>query len=180
MPIYTYKGQIIEAVCTEDVVKCFEFETIVRDNSSDIISSWCLCYYYIWILQNSVNLSKATQRLKEYLKKVTEFKFSSIEDLALKRSKLKELWIDGFASNPNAVIAEFKAKFDKEGIEENEEIYTDIAKEFGYNVTTLCNLICDEDYSKIVTYVDRWIEDQLSYKEFLEICEELENERIQM
>ena len=47
------------------------------------------------------------------------------------------------------------SKFDKEGIEYDENLYQAIAKEFGKEVKNIIEVICNNNYQDVENYVNR-------------------------
>lgn len=133
-----------------------KIEAKIDSQTPNIVIWWCLCWYLSNVENKNGLLHHEKIKLKGLLRKLSELSFSGNNTKKVKFKLIKGLWIDGYDydKKPGAVISEFIDKFDSEGIEEDEEMNQKIAKEFGKELPTLINLVCQEDYSKIADYIN--------------------------
>ena len=172
--IYEYKKLGIEVIASskdnaiekiKKALSCritamsFEKEKLreeIKDQTPNIVIWWCLCWYLKNVENKNGLLHHEKIKLKGLLRKLSSRKFKGNNTNKVKKKLLNEYWIDGceFDKDTEAIIAEFMSKFDKEGIEYNENIYQSIAKEFGKEVKNIIEVICNNNYQDVENYVN--------------------------
>jgi hypothetical protein len=133
-----------------------KLEEEIREQTPNIVKWWCLCWYLKNVENKNGLLHHEKVKLKSLLRKLSSRTFKGKNSYRVKKKLLEEYWVDGceFDKKTDAVISEFMSKFDKEKIEYNENLYQNIAKEFGKEVKKLIDVVCEDNYSKINLYVD--------------------------
>lgn len=131
-------------------------EREIVDQTPNIITWWCLCWYLKNIENKNGLLHHEKVKLKGLLKKLNSRKFKGKDSLKVKTKLLEVYWIDECEFNKNivAVTSEFESKFDEEGIKKNNKVFRKVAKEFGKETTKLIEIVTKGSVSSIEKYVD--------------------------
>lgn len=138
----------------EFAIKRRLYKTRLDSIMPQVIENWCLARY--------CTLSGFDENLKSHWKSELRGHIATLFRLAIKgndsdlsrRQVLKEIWIDNDFDDPNVIKYVTYAKFKKENIDTNSELYYDTISDFVFHQEKLINVIVSRDLGILEEYLE--------------------------
>ena len=162
--ILKYKDFEVKAETQEEAIDKIVQLAIEKDRGEDkleeraikLFISWCLCDYLTkYGKTNDILILNKISNLITCFKSCCLVDFRNMDSRKIKKDFLEKIWIEEeeCLENPSNMVSTFIETFDDEGIEYDDEKYTEIAKDFVKDISEIISMISEHDIEKFIAYV---------------------------
>ena len=134
-----------------------ELENEIQFQTTNIVSLWCLCWYLSNIENKNGLLNHEKGKLKGFLVDLNDIEYKGSNTPKVKRKLIEHEWIvkRDFTKKLTPIVARLSPKFEIEDIEDKENLYERVAKEFQKEIPKLIDIICDGTKESVTKYVNK-------------------------
>lgn len=135
-----------------------ELEKEIKDQTTNIVSLWCLCWYLSNVENKNGLLNHEKGKLKGFLIDLNDIEYKGSSTSKVKRKIIEHEWLEkrDFNKKLTPIIARMSPKFEVENIEDKDYLYDRVAKEFQKELKELIDIICDGNKDSVTRYINKF------------------------